>query len=533
MSPNKKKNKSRRMAASSKMAKLTQAKRATSDSKSEAKTQSLNGKTVPVVAASLDAGSVPSTSSIDTTSQSPASVLTHVSDQTLGNSTGVPNEDGVAEEIHSTHQMGEDIVSNSTVIPDLAISTVVTSQPDDPPPQDHQVRPEPDSQPEEPSPKDQQSKTLSQSQPAKTYANLLKASAELEEIGTPTEHVSGAPFVLIPDENIQAAKEEFKDFLFARFPGDCPTMGRIIGVVNAVWARSGPRIFVHCIGKGTFLLRVTNAKTRETLLSRTYWNIAGLPMFVAPWSPEFNPEEPPLTNAVVPVELRGVPYLLFNSESLGRLATAIGKPVSSAPETERKENFEVAKLFVRVDLTKSLPSKIISGFSNGREVEISVSYPWLPIQCETCKKYGHKMDGCPTVLERSLGRKDKPQGGTNDQNSKDTNSDHTRRRSRSRPSRAREVKHAVGGIPVGPVNKTDPPCNPVVRDSSPRSDTGNTTREGSTKSLNRRDPQKDQEGSQDDDVPLAINTDTSASVEESPFFLVNNRKCGRKTTKSI
>lgn len=199
---------------------------------------------------------------------------------------------------------------------------------------------------------------------AKNYAALLKSSAQLQELGTPVEHVSGAPFVLIPDENIEAAKREFKDFIYARFHGDYPSIGKIIGVVNANWARQGPKIFVHNIGQGIYLLRVTNPRTREVLLSRTCWNIGGLPMFVAPWSPDYSPEEPPLTSAIVPVEMRNV--LLFNQESLSRIATAVGKPDSLAPETERKLNFEVAKLYVRVDFTAPLPNKIVSGFSNGK-----------------------------------------------------------------------------------------------------------------------------------------------------------------------
>lgn len=83
----------------------------------------------------------------------------------------------------------------------------------------------------------------------KSYASLLKASAELKEIGTPSEHVTGVPFVFIPDENIAATKEEFKEFIYARFHGDWPAMGRIIGVVNALWAKNGPRIFVHNVGE--------------------------------------------------------------------------------------------------------------------------------------------------------------------------------------------------------------------------------------------------------------------------------------------
>ncbi|KAF3566869.1 hypothetical protein DY000_02016734 [Brassica cretica] len=100
-----------------------------------------------------------------------------------------------------------------------------------------------------------------------------------------------------------------------------------------------------------------------------------------------------------------VPYLLFNNESLSRITTAVGKPDSLAPETERKKNFEVAKLYVRVDLTAPLPHKIISGFSNGREVQIEVSYPWLPIKCDTCMRFAHKTDRCPAgVSEGSFGQ---------------------------------------------------------------------------------------------------------------------------------
>lgn len=293
----------------------------------------------------------------------------------------------------------------------------------------------------------------------RNYAALLKSSAQLHQLGTPVEHVSGAPFVLIPDENIEAAKLEFKDFIYARFHGDYPTMGKIIGIVNAVWAKSGPRIFVHNLGHGTYLLRVPNPRTREVLLARTCWNIGGLPMFVAPWAPDYSPEEPPLTDAIVPVEMRNVPYLLFNNESLSRIATAVGKPESLAPETERKENFEVAKLFVRVDLTAPLPHKIISGFSNGREVEIDVSYPWLPVQCDLCKKYGHISSKCTEVVVERVVRQEGPRTSPPDS---------SRRRSKSRPGRSTEKRIKQGLLRYVPVERSSPEArNETLSDVPP------------------------------------------------------------------
>ncbi|KAF8085816.1 hypothetical protein N665_0646s0018 [Sinapis alba] len=239
------------------------------------------------------------------------------------------------------------------------------------------------------------------------YASLLKSSVQLQALGSPSEHVSGAPFVLIPDENIEAAKLEFKDFIYARFHGDYPSMGKIIGVVNAVWAKTGPRIYVHNIGQGIYLLRVSNPRAREVLLSRTCWNIGGLPMFVAPWSPEYSRDEPPLT---------------------------IGKPESLFPETERKDNFAVAKLYVRVDLTTPLPHMIISGFSNGKEVQIDVSYPWLPVKCDTCKKFGHTKDKCSVQTQKNPQEHSSP---------KKESSETPRRRSKSRPGRSIDKKSKI------------------------------------------------------------------------------------------
>ncbi|CAN6983483.1 unnamed protein product [Brassica oleracea var. botrytis] len=146
-------------------------------------------------------------------------------------------------------------------------------------------------------------------------------------------------------------------------------MGRIIGIVNAIWSQSGPRIFVHRLSPLSFLLRVTNPRTRTLALARNVWIRAGYPMYIALWSPEFSLEEPQLTSVVVLVELRW-----------------------------RRENFEVAKMWVRVNLLSDLPKRIVSGFSNGREVDIHVSYPWLPLKCGGCGKFGHENIRCPLNL---------------------------------------------------------------------------------------------------------------------------------------
>ncbi|EFH52051.1 predicted protein [Arabidopsis lyrata subsp. lyrata] len=109
-----------------------------------------------------------------------------------------------------------------------------------------------------------------------------------------------------------------------------------------------------------------------------------------------------------------------------------------SPETERKETFEVAKVLVRVDLTKDLPSKVISGFSDGREVEIAVTYPWLPPRCSECKAFGHDYSRCPSrpFVVSSLKRR--------------SNRSRSRQRIRNRSRQGRSPSHQVWQVKGGP-----------------------------------------------------------------------------------
>ncbi|KAH0928418.1 hypothetical protein HID58_014145 [Brassica napus] len=296
------------------------------------------------------------------------------------------------------------------------------------------------------------------------------------------------------------------------------------------------------------------------LLGRTCWKVAGFPMFVAPWSPEFNPEEAPLTSAVIPVELREVPYLLFNKESLGRLATAVGKPVSLAPETERKLNFKVAKLYVKVDLTKPLPHKIISGYSNGKETEISVTYPWLPMKCELCKKFGHLQNKCRTVSPGSASARKRSSSPVGTE---------TKARNRSRPSRARtsnkgtppQTAYVVTEVEEGEISVVaQETLIPTASDSKQLSEAGHpksvivgNSEDPQDLAPDRRELHSDSEGaigaaggsdavvrdnpSSDEQTSLPAEAggawyDNYGRDTDDPFYLVNRRQSGRRAKSS-
>lgn len=66
-------------------------------------------------------------------------------------------------------------------------------------------------------------------------------------------------------------------------------------------------------------------------------------------------------------------------------------------------NFEVAKVFVNVDVTKALP-KHITFTKNGKSFRVNYYYPWLPARCKYCEKWGHSEAVCAA---KSKGKKRK------------------------------------------------------------------------------------------------------------------------------
>ncbi|KAL0787359.1 hypothetical protein Bca101_003605 [Brassica carinata] len=58
------------------------------------------------------------------------------------------------------------------------------------------------------------------------------------------------------------------------------------------------------------------------------------------------------------------------------------------PETIACTTFEVAKVFVKADTLKVLP-KDINFTKEGKQFTVKFYYPWLPVRCKLCDKWGH------------------------------------------------------------------------------------------------------------------------------------------------
>ena len=201
--------------------------------------------------------------------------------------------------------------------------------------------------------------------------------------------------VEIPDEVVVNANPLWEDFLIGKFLDTAPHNARIHAIVNKIWREGGKGqpVEVHEVDATTKKFRVPDPAMRTRILRRGMWNIGNIPLVVTKWTPDELKEKPEVQSIPMWVYLKNVPMNMFSWKGLSFITSAVGHPVKLHPETASCSNFKVAKIFVKADLSKELPTKI-NFTKNGVPSLVEFIYPWLPDRCHTCSKWGHLEKTC-------------------------------------------------------------------------------------------------------------------------------------------
>ncbi|KAF8114102.1 hypothetical protein N665_0042s0024 [Sinapis alba] len=118
-----------------------------------------------------------------------------------------------------------------------------------------------------------------------------------------------------------------------------PHIAKVHAIVNMIWALSdkAQMIDVYEINSTTMKFKVSSPVTRNRIIRRAMWNIAEIHVVMAKWN---------------------VPMDMFTWKGLSFVSSPVGTPVRLHPETEQSVNLKVAKIFVKVDLSKEMPKSM-------------------------------------------------------------------------------------------------------------------------------------------------------------------------------
>jgi len=105
--------------------------------------------------------------------------------------------------------------------------------------------------------------------------------------------------------------------------------------------------------------------------------------------------------ATVPVwvQLPDLPLDCWNARALSKIASRIGKPITTDKMTLTKERLSFARVMVEVDASKELVSSVEIKLPTGDIYDQVVVFEVTPKYCKKCKVFGHIDGDCSKVLE--------------------------------------------------------------------------------------------------------------------------------------
>ena len=94
------------------------------------------------------------------------------------------------------------------------------------------------------------------------------------------------------------------------------------------------------------------------------------------------------------IKLPGLPLDCWNARALGKIASKVGKPISTDKLTLSKERISFARVLVEVDASKDIISEVEVRLPTGEVYQQSVIPELIPKFCKMCKSFGHVEGGC-------------------------------------------------------------------------------------------------------------------------------------------
>ncbi|PNX83937.1 hypothetical protein L195_g039987 [Trifolium pratense] len=113
-------------------------------------------------------------------------------------------------------------------------------------------------------------------------------------------------------------------------------------------------------------------------------------MFLHEWTPEFTLKDDLLRVLPIWVTFPQLPLIFWGEKSIGKIASALGKPMMTDECTAKKLRVSYARVLIEIDVTTELKNCITIRDPKGNKIQQRVEYEWKPPFCTKCNKVGHE-----------------------------------------------------------------------------------------------------------------------------------------------
>lgn len=157
--------------------------------------------------------------------------------------------------------------------------------------------------------------------------------------------------------------------------------------VKKTWGDQVTEVKLH--ENGFYFFRVPDEVHRRKILDLGPISIFSSTMLLQHWHPKLKLKKGAMNSLPVWVRLREVPFSLWSSAGIGRIASAIGKPLYVDNQTENMTRISYARVCVEIKAAEPRLETVKVRW-DGDVYLVHVEFEWKPIVCTPCGLFGHK-----------------------------------------------------------------------------------------------------------------------------------------------
>ncbi|CAA0825250.1 Unknown protein, partial [Striga hermonthica] len=156
---------------------------------------------------------------------------------------------------------------------------------------------------------------------------------------------------------------------------------------------------------GWILFKFTTKEDRDSVLEGGPYTIYGRTLMLKTLPKLFRFGDDDTKIVPVWVQLPYLPLECWNAKAIGKIASIIGKPISTDKLTETKDRCNFARILVELDVSEELHREIEIETYDGDSFFQKVVYEYVPPYCHLCKQIGHTSKRCHIYPEETKGKK--------------------------------------------------------------------------------------------------------------------------------
>ncbi|KAH0763531.1 hypothetical protein KY290_019604 [Solanum tuberosum] len=212
-----------------------------------------------------------------------------------------------------------------------------------------------------------------------------------KEKSTPdlTTWAKGHMVAQLDKQEVEPEIQKWKCALIAYFLGETPGYNVICIYIAANWKNiEAPEVFYH--DEGYYIIKFQSIEDMQAIYYTRHYSINNRTIILKQWTPNFDfsvefPSEIPLW-----VLFPNLPMNYWGCGSLSRIARLVGNPIYDDECTSKQTRISYARMFIKVNVTKALPTQITIMDPNGEQYVQKVEYDWKSEFCDKCMRVGHK-----------------------------------------------------------------------------------------------------------------------------------------------